>query len=142
MGTYANKMVSGRSPKDGGHWCTYTADKFVKPLSQRLSRHLSMVSLGCGTSRVEEGVISRHGWPISSYCGMEYDSKLRQAGAERFAAYPHVTADMRFLDFNDTAAAHREKFDIVFCHHAIHHATDVEGLLPFINDARSQLVNR
>lgn len=135
MGTYVNSMVSGRSPNNGGHWATYAAQKHVIPLSEKLGRPLRMASFGCGASRVERGLVATHGWPISDYFALEYDAALRSKGEEHFSSLPHVNFRTSFFDFNDTHLGPHETFDIVFAHHGIHHATNVEGLLRYINSS-------
>lgn len=133
MGSYVNAMVSGKSPNNGGHWARYAAEKHAIPLSGRLGRPLRMVSLGCGASRVEKGLIATHGWPVSNYLALEYDEALRKKGEEHFAELPHVGFRTSFFDFNDTSLGPRETFDIAFVHHGIHHATNIEDLLRYIN---------
>lgn len=133
MGTYVNTMVSGKNPNHGGHWARYAAERHVIPLSKKLGRPLRMVSLGCGASRIERGLMATHGWPVSDYLALEYDEALRDKGKEHFADLPDVEFRSSFFDFNDTRPAPRETFDIVFAHHGIHHATNVEGLLQYIN---------
>lgn len=133
MPSYVNMMVSGKSPNHGGHWARYAAERHVVPLAKRLGRRLRMVSLGCGASRVEKGLIATHGWPVSSYFALEYDQALREKGREHFAELPDVEFRSSFFDFNDSANGPRESFDVVFVHHAIHHATAIEDLLRYVN---------
>lgn len=133
MSTYVNGMVSGKDPNNGGHWATYAAETHAIPLSIKLGRPLRMASLGCGASRVEKGLIATHGWPVSSYLALEYDEALRNKGKENFQDLPNVRFRSEFFDFNDPPADQNETFDVVFAHHGIHHATNVEALLKYIN---------
>lgn len=133
MSTYVNAMVSGKSPNNGGHWAKYAAERHVIPLSRELGRPLRMASLGCGASRIEKGLIATHGWPVSNYFALEYDDALRKKGKEHFSDLPQVDFRTAFFDFNDADKGPGETFDIVFAHHGIHHATNIEGLLKYIN---------
>lgn len=138
MSTYVNGMVSGKNPNNGGHWATYAAEAHVIPLSRKLGRPLRMVSLGCGASRVEKGLMATHAWPVSSYLALEYDEALRNKGKDHFASLPGVRFRSAFFDFNDPPSDLGETFDVVFAHHGIHHATNVEGLLQYINSIMAQ----
>lgn len=137
MSTYVNSMVSGKNPSEGGHWAAYAAEKHVIPLSSKLGRPVRMASLGCGASRIEKGLISTHRWPVASYLALEYDDKLRDKGREHFEELPQVRFDSAFFDFNNAKEGPEGSFDVVFAHHGIHHATDIEGLLRYVNSILS-----
>lgn len=131
MADYVNSLVSGASLNDGGHWALYANRVHLEPLSREPGRPLSMVSLGCGSGHIEAFLCREFNWPIASLLGLEYDEQLREAAASTFSTIP-IDAAFEFLDFNSPSSS-RDKFDIVFCCHAIHHATDLEVFLPFLN---------
>lgn len=134
MADYVNSMVSGRALAEGGHWSLHALRQHVAPLAERHGRGLSMLSLGCGDGHIEAALIQQFGWPVTRLVGLEYDSFLRQAAAVRFGNISDVEATFDFLDFNNLPQSKIvETFDIVFCCHALHHATDLEGILLFIN---------
>ncbi|WP_046864952.1 class I SAM-dependent methyltransferase [Microvirga massiliensis] len=132
MANYVNKLVSGRELEEGGHWAIYAREKFVRALGDHRRTGLSMVSLACGAAHIEESLL-QFGWPVSRVLGLEYDSELRRAAAERFAKIDGVEARFEFYDFNAPHAI-AEKFDLVFTCHSIHHAADLEKFLPAINN--------
>ncbi|WP_029011111.1 class I SAM-dependent methyltransferase [Azospirillum halopraeferens] len=139
MAPYVNGLVSGRAMEDGGHWSAYACNLHVRPLYERRRASgadggtgLSMLAVGCGTAHIERSLVEAFRWPVSRLVGLEYDDALRAAAAASFAELPEVDATFRHFDFNGDNSA-GERFDIVFCCHAIHHATEVEGLLRFIN---------
>lgn len=139
MPAYVNGLVSGQAMDAGGHWAVYAERTYVTPLAERRSSGLfnkptlTMVSLGSGSGHIESGLLGRFKWPVSRWLGLEYDQALREHAAESFRKdFPRVKTEMRFFDFNNPTPPD-EKFDIVFCCHSIHHATDLESFLPTIN---------
>lgn len=134
MADYVNALVSGQKLADGGHWALYANRKFVKPLSEKLGRPLSLVSFGCGDGHIEQSLIAEFGWPINKVLGLEYDSLLRKGLLDRFHALPGVECRAEFFDFNHVNSFETdETFDVIFCCHALHHAFGLEELLPYIN---------
>lgn len=134
VANYVNRLVSGMDLNEGGHWANYAAAKFIRPMVGRSGSckpGLSMISIGCGSGHIEESLIRQFGWPVSRFVGLDYDAELRRVAKARFSGMD-VNSDFKFLDFNNPTYAD-EQFDIVFTCHAIHHATDLERLLPFIN---------
>jgi SAM-dependent methyltransferase len=132
MPNYVNGLVSGKALEDGGHWATYARSKHLIPLLRdRGTAGLSMVSLACGSGHIEQSLVSDFQWPLSRLTGLEYDAELRRSAVARFAG-SKVDADFSFFDFNADNKADRQ-YDIVFCCHSIHHATDVERVLQFAN---------
>lgn len=137
MAGYVNGLVSGMSLSDGGHWARYAATKHVSPMIERRKRDnpahkISLAAIGCGSARVEAGLID-HGWRYDRILGLEYDSALRKAAAERFDSIKSVDADFEFFDFNNPTPPDVGKFDIIFFCHSIHHATNLETFLPVLN---------
>lgn len=131
MAEYVNQLVSGKALAEGGHWSIYAREQHVGPLSQRLGRELSMVSLACGSGHVERSLLVEFGWPVSRFLGLEFDQTLRSAAEGRFKTVRCESA-FRFFDFNKPLEID-ERFDVVFCCHSIHHATDIEQLLRTAN---------
>jgi SAM-dependent methyltransferase len=136
MAAYVNGLVSARAMEDSGHWASYACREHVRPLLERGvdgQQGLSMLSLGCGSGHIEASLLADFGWPIARLTGLELDERLREHAAAYFRKeFPALQADFRYFDFNHPAELD-EQSDIVFCCHAIHHATDIEALLPAIN---------
>lgn len=131
MADYVNRLVSGLALADGGHWANYARERHLRALELRRGHGLSMLSLGCGDAHIEQALISEFHWPIAQITGLEFDAALLASAKQRFASLP-VESSFYHFDFNDKRAAHGS-FDLVFVCHALHHAFDLEGLLPFIN---------
>ncbi len=131
MADYVNRLVSGIPLAAGGHWALHANKHHLQALAVKRGRPLRMLSLGCGNGHIELALIKEFGWPIGELTGLEYDSALREAAAARFGAVPEVQASFRFFDFNEPPAVETHLYDLVFCCHALHHATDVEGTLAF-----------
>ncbi len=140
MPEYVNRLVSGKELHTGGHWALYARDSHLLPLAERLSgagtersaEGLSMLSLACGSGHIEEFLIDAFEWPISRFVGLEHDAELLAAARDRFSRVSRCTSEFRFFDFNRLNES-VGRFDVVFTCHSIHHCTDLEGLLPFIN---------
>ena len=143
LSNYVNKMVSGKDLHENGHWAIHCAQKHVIPLYEKKLQSggdgsFRVLSLGSGSGHIEESLFVNFGWPCTELLGLEYDSALREAAAKKFAAYPAIQAQFEFFDFNSPECRiPRGHFDIVFCCHSIHHATDLEGLLPYLNSLLS-----
>ena len=134
MAEYVNALVSGRPLHEGGHWGLHAFRTHLAPLAAKRGRPLSMLTLGCGDGHIEKALIQEFQWPIGRMVGLEYDQALRTAFLDRFAGIGSVESRAAFFDFNDISALDPPgQFDVVFCCHALHHATDVEGMLGFIN---------
>jgi SAM-dependent methyltransferase len=144
MACYVNSLVSGKRLNEGGHWAIYARDKHVqliqerriaeKPKDSTNAPQLTMMSLGSGSGHIEESLINDFLWPIKSLTGLEYDSALRDSAISRFRSIEACDAEFQFFDFNNTPTVNC-KYDIIFVCHAIHHATDLENLLSFINES-------
>ncbi len=133
MAEYVNELVSGTDLHAGGHWALYARDRHLFPLVERAAGDgLSMLSLACGAGQIEEFLISSFGWPVTRFVGLEYDSRLLDEARKRFSSIDSCHSEFHFFDFNrlrDDFGA----FDVVFTCHSIHHCTDIESLLGFIN---------
>lgn len=140
MPEYVNRLVAGTDLHAGGHWALYARDNHLLPLAERLAaggaprsaEGLSMLSLACGSGHIEEFLISSFDWPISRFVGLEHDAKLLAAARDRFARVSRCRSEFHFFDFNSLNEDFG-RFDVVFTCHSIHHCTDLEGLLSFIN---------
>lgn len=140
MAQYVNGLVSEKPLEQGGHWAAYAYEKYVLPLlrrrndSQGKDVKLSMMSLGCGSGHIDHSLISQFKWPIGSFLGLEYDRLLRQHAQNLFKTIPDCYSSFHFFDFNSGNKSNGQ-FDIVFVCHALHHATNLEMLLPYINNS-------
>ncbi len=140
MPEYVNQLVAGQDLHAGGHWALYARDKHLRPLAERRAARgvpgaadgLSMLSLACGSGHVDEYLITALDWPISRFVGLEYDSKLLAAARQKFADVSRCRSEFHFFDFNRLTEDFGP-FDVVFTCHSIHHCTDLENLLVFIN---------
>lgn len=137
MANYVNGLVSGKSLGEGGHWALYAMNEHIAPLiahrklQDETTTGLSMLSLACGSGHIEQALLADFGWPIANFTGVEYDDALRANAAQRFSKFPNCQSEFRFFDFNADNFPDKQ-YDIVFCCHSIHHATDLEGLLSYI----------
>lgn len=130
MPEYVNGLVSGKAMENGGHWALHCLERHISTMAKRLGRPLDMVALGCGDAHIEASLIEQFGWPIRSILCLERDSALRSAAQERLEQL-NVSSEVDFFDFNH--AFDIGTFDIVFCCHSIHHATDIETFLCSLN---------
>lgn len=125
------RLMTGRTQGEGGHWLNWTRDRHLLPLRQRLGRDLSLVSFGCGPGGIEEAIL-RHGqWPLERIALREYDTALLAEAERKLAPFP-LRKDFATFDFDEPPAV-TEEFDVVFFCHAIHHCTDLERFLPYLN---------
>ena len=133
MASYVNSLVSGKPLHEGGHWALYAAEQHVIPLAKtRDSQRLSMLSLGCGSAHIERSLIEEFRWPVDRLHGLEFDAEMRRVASESFASLD-CNAQFSFFDFNDDSQPQvTECHDLVFCCHAIHHADNLEALIPFV----------
>lgn len=138
MASYVNGLVSGKSLNERGHWAAYAADNFVIPLSKKLGRPLRMITLGCGKATIERSLVQTHGWPIRELVGFEYDEALRRAAQAAWSEVPQVSTRFTFFDFNAPVIDVPWQPDVIFTHHALHHATDIEKLLPYLQSLMSE----
>ena len=143
MANYVNGLVSKKDLSSEGHWAKYALNKYILPIHKKKSNEskkklfnkkvkLSMLSLACGSAHIDESLIKEFNWPITDFMGLEYDSELIKAGKEKFNKLSNVKSEFQFFDFNNPPSINK-KYDIVFCCHSIHHATDLEKFLPSMN---------
>ena len=90
-----------------------------------------MVSFGCGAGVIEQAVL-RRGWPIGRIVCREYDAALLGRARDNLQG---LCPDQEFqqFDFNNPEAVGFEAFDVAFFAHSMHHCTNLERFLPFLN---------
>ncbi len=137
MAEYVNGMVSGKSLNAGGHWAIYASENFAKPLLDRMKElnpskvGLELLAVACGEGHVERSLVADFGWPVSAITLLEYDTELRARAVANLSNLSGLSVDLAFFDFNGGAQPERQ-FDVVFAHHCLHHATNLEELLEFL----------
>jgi SAM-dependent methyltransferase len=138
MADYVNSQVSGKKLSECGHWAIYANHEYLQSLLIKRKENdsdfsgLSMLSLACGSGHIETSLLDQFKWPIKYFTGLEYDDALREKASENFSNIRSCKSNFKFFDFNAENVPDRE-YDVVFCCHSIHHATDLEGLLTYIN---------
>jgi SAM-dependent methyltransferase len=128
---YVAKLMTGRSLAERGMWLDWTLDRHLAPLRQRLGRDLSLASFGCGPGGIEEAILRDGGWPLQKITLYEYDEALLEDARRKITAFP-IESEFLAFDFNHPPAVDR-RFDVVFFCHALHHCSDLERFLPFLN---------
>jgi SAM-dependent methyltransferase len=138
MHDHVAEMHTGGSREKNGDWVDYSLTHHIGPLAERLAardgrpdRKLSMVSFGCGTGEIERQVLDR-GWPIGRLVCREFDTSLLDRAQLNVKG---LCSDQEFqqFDFNRPESVGYEEFDIVFFCHSIHHCTNIERFLVFLN---------
>jgi SAM-dependent methyltransferase len=133
MANYVNSFVSGRPLSDGGHWANYVRDTHLQLLRDRLGRDLTVLSLGCGDGHIDAAMVKEFDWPVEEFTGLEFDEELRKEAQRNFDGL-NLTSKFTFFDFNNPGFLPCQ-YDVVFCHHALHHAYELETTLNFIEQA-------
>lgn len=128
---YVARLMTGRSLADRGSWLSWTLDRHLQPLRQRFGRDLSLASFGCGPGGIEEAILREGGWPLSKITLYEYDAALLEDARRKIMSFP-IESEFLAFDFNHPPAVDR-RFDVVFFCHSLHHCTDLERFLPFLN---------
>lgn len=132
------ELHTGTARAVGGDWVDHSLHRHLRPLAERLAardgtpgRLLSMVSFGCGTGQIEQAVLSR-GWPVGRIVCREYDPALLARARDTLHG---LCPDQEFqqFDYNNPEAVGFEAFDVAFFCHSMHHCTDIERFLPFLN---------
>jgi SAM-dependent methyltransferase len=138
MHDHVAELHTGAARSIGGDWVDHSMIRHLNPLAQRLAakdgnpdRKLSMVSFGCGTGQIEEAVLKR-GWPVERIICREYDTALLDRARENIAGLCREQ-DFQQFDFNQPEGVGYETFDIAFFCHSMHHCTDIERFLKFLN---------
>jgi SAM-dependent methyltransferase len=128
---YVAQLMTGRNLAERGMWLDWTLDRHLTPLRQRLGHDLSLASFGCGPGGIEEAILRDGGWPLRKITLYEYDEALLQDARRKIQAFP-IESEFLAFDFNHPPAVDRS-FDVVFFCHALHHCSDLERFLPFLN---------
>lgn len=128
---YVARLMTGRSMAERGSWLDWTLDRHLAPLRQRLGRDLSLASFGCGPGGIEEAILRDGRWPLAKITLYEYDAALLQDAERKIAPFP-LESEFLAFDFDRPPPVDRS-FDVVFFCHALHHCTDLERFLPFLN---------
>ena len=138
MHDHVAELHTGHPRSIGGDWVDHSLHRHLRPLAERLAardgvpgRQLSMVSFGCGTGQIEQAVLSR-GWPVGRIVCREYDPALLARARDNLQG---LCPDQEFqqFDYNNPEAVGFEAFDVAFFCHSMHHCTDIERFLPFLN---------
>ncbi len=138
MHEHVAELHTGSPMSVGGDWVDHSLHRHLNPLAERLAardgtpgRRLSMVSFGCGTGQIEQVVLSR-GWPVRRIVCREYDPALLDRARDTLSG---LCPDQEFqqFDYNSPEAVGFEAFDVAFFCHSMHHCTDIERFLPFLN---------
>lgn len=125
MHDYIARLLGGKP------WLEYIRDKHLVPLSASKQTKLDMLSVGCGDGWIEKNLLDAK-WPIQEIVCLEYDGALLKKAEENLAGY-HTKKSYHFFDFNASSQFDFGKYDVIFFCHSLHHCTDVEGILSFIN---------
>lgn len=138
MHDHVAELHTGHPRAIGGDWVDHSLHRHLRPLAERLAardgapgRLLSMVSFGCGTGQIEQAALSR-GWPVGRIVCREYDPALLARARDTLQG---LCPDQEFqqFDYNNPETVGDEAFDVAFFCHSMHHCTDIERFLPFLN---------
>ncbi len=143
MHDHVAELHTGTTRAVGGDWVDHSLHRHLQPLAARLAardgdpgRRLSMVSFGCGTGQIEQAVLAR-GWPVGRIVCREYDTALLDRARENLLGLC-PDQDFQQFDYNNPEAVGDEAFDVAFFCHSMHHCTDIERFLPFLNRVVAQ----
>jgi len=138
MHDHVNEVMTGGTRAENGDWIDYSLRSHLRPLldasrDQRGSTvyGLSLVSFGCGPGNIEEDFL-RRGWPISRIVCREFDVELLSHVRSRLERF-NLDKEFQQFDFNDPEKNGFEKFDVAFFCHSMHHCTDIERFLAYLN---------
>ena len=151
MHDHVAELHTGHPRSVGGDWVDHSLHRHLRPLAERLAARgggprrercqvsvgggpgqgLSMVAFGGGTGQIEQAVLSR-GWPVGRIVCREYDPALLARARDNLLG---LCPDQEFqqFDYNNPEAVGFEAFDVAFFCHSMHHCTDIERFLPFLN---------
>jgi SAM-dependent methyltransferase len=131
MHDHVARLHTGTDRQHGGDWIDHSLKRYLQPLAERLGRALSLVSFGCGDGGIERAFLER-GWPIGRIVCREYDEALLGRAAENINNLCEDSQFQRF-DYNDPDLNDPEVFDLAFFCHSMHHCTNIEQFLPYLN---------
>ncbi len=119
----------------GTHWIEHAREKHLLPLAARLGKSppngLNVISIGCGSGWIEKHVLGGK-WPIRKLTCVEYDATLLESAKTMLAPFD-IEKEFHPFNLNESATADFGVFDVIFFCHSIHHCSDAEGILRFIN---------
>jgi SAM-dependent methyltransferase len=125
---YATKLA-------GGDWKIHARDAYLVDLAAKRraagASGLSMVSFGCGAGDTEKLCLDL-GWPIASLTCLELNPTLLAAAETTLAPYDIEKTFLPF-DYDDVSGLQLGEFDLAFFCGSLHHCTNVEQFLPFLN---------
>ena len=135
MHDHVNEVMTGGTRAENGDWIDYSLRSHLRRPLERRDRHgpegLSLVSFGCGPGTIEQEFL-RRGWPIERIVCREYDTDLLSRARDNLDEFNMSKAFEQF-DFNDPEKNAFEKFDVAFFCHSLHHCTDIERFLAYLN---------
>ena len=117
----------------GGDWPDVIRDELNRVARAQGRTGVRMLSIGCGDARIESAGLERD-WPVDELLCAERDPILLSAAAANLGRFEHVA--MRTLQFDmDQPPGPVGAFDVVFFCHSIHHTSNPEALLAYVNAA-------
>ena len=119
------------------NWIEHARDTHLIPLQKKLyqldnkhDKRLKLLSVGCGSGTIERECLIQD-WPVASLHCLEYDTELLKAAENNLAEFD-CQKTFSFFDMNDCLSVSFGTFDAVFFCHSMHHCTNFEDLMNFI----------
>jgi SAM-dependent methyltransferase len=137
MHDHVNEVMTGGTRAENGDWIDYSLRSHLGRLLERRElrgskiKGLSLVSFGCGAGAIEQEFL-RRGWPIDRIVCREYDTDLLSRARDNLDQFG-ISKDFEQFDFNNPEKNAFEKFDVAFFCHSLHHCTDIERFLAYLN---------
>jgi SAM-dependent methyltransferase len=137
MHDHVNEVMTGGTRAENGDWIDYSLRSHLRRLLERRdpdgskAKGLSLVSFGCGPGTIEQEFL-RRGWPIDRIVCREYDTDLLSRARHNLDQFA-IVKDFEQFDFNNPEKNAFEKFDVAFFCHSLHHCTDIERFLAYLN---------
>jgi SAM-dependent methyltransferase len=137
MHEHVNEVMTGGSRAENGDWIDYSLRSHLRRQLERSglrgseAKGLSLVSFGCGPATIEQEFL-RRGWPIDRIVCREYDTDLLSRAQHNLDQFD-IRKDFEQFDFNNPEKNAFEKFDVAFFCHSLHHCTDIERFLAYLN---------
>jgi SAM-dependent methyltransferase len=137
MHDHVNEVMTGGTTAEKGDWIDYSLRSHLARLLDRRDPHsstmkgLSLVSFGCGPGTIEQEFL-RRGWPVGRIVCREYDTDLLSRARHNLDQFD-ISKGFEQFDFNNPEKNAFEKFDVAFFCHSLHHCTDIERFLAYLN---------
>jgi SAM-dependent methyltransferase len=119
-------------------WIEYARDAHLIPLADKLKAAnpdeaygVDLMSIGCGNGWIEKNILAA-GWPIRRILCLEYDTDLLRSAEENLAEFD-IDKQFHSFDMNQSLSFDFEAVHVAFFCHSLHHCSDVEGILRFLN---------